>query len=368
MDKIEKIQVYIADKHVGTLALRNNKCAFQYTSYWLDKGFALDPINLPLRDKLFTCGYEPFEGLFGVFYDSLPDGWGRLLVDRMLLSNGENPATIDVLQRLAIVGSSGHGCLEYVPEYKFEHQNVSDDFDKLCLDCQKILDSKECDDLDELFVTGGSSGGARPKALIDIDGEPWIVKFWSSYDPKNIGKMEFDYFTCAKKCGLNVPETRLIKSKICNGHFAVKRFDRVKGNKVHMISASALLGVSHRIPSLDYNNLMQLTLNLTQDFNQVKDLYKLMCFNVYAHNRDDHSNNFSYLYDEKWMLSPVYDLTYSSSIGGEHATTINGNGVNPKVEDLISVAKKIGLDDKWAKDIALEIKEIVNANLASYIV
>ena len=85
-----------------------------------------------------------------------------------------------------------------------------------------------------------------------------------------------------------------------------------------------------------------------------------MCFNVFAHNRDDHSKNFSYLYDDnkkEWHLSPAYDLTYSSSFNGEHATTINGEGKNPDLDDILAVAKNIGFKEKSAKDIALDIQE-----------
>ena len=86
----------------------------------------------------------------------------------------------------------------------------------------------------------------------------------------------------------------------------------------------------------------------------------LLCFNVFAHNRDDHSKNFSFLYDEnkkEWHLSQAYDLTYSSSFNGEHATTINGEGKNPTLEDILTVAKNIGIKEKQAKEIALDIKD-----------
>ena len=116
-----------------------------------------------------------------------------------------------------------------------------------------------------------------------------------------------------------------------------------------------------------YNMLMQLTLHLTQDYEEVEKLYRLMCFNVFAHNRDDHSKNFSFLYDNgKWSLSPAYDLTYSNSIGGEHATTVAGNGLNPGMEELLSVAKQIGINEKWAKNTAQEIRETVNNELKIY--
>lgn len=154
--------------------------------------------------------------------------------------------------------------------------------------------------------------------------------------------------------------TQLFPSKICSGYFGIKRFDRVNDKKVHMVSVSGLLETSHRLPNLDYNILMKLTLELTKNYQDIEQLYRLMCFNVFAHNRDDHSKNFSFLYDEnknEWHLSPAYDLTCSSSFNGEHATTINGEGKNPTIEDILAVAKNIGIKEKQAKDIALDIKD-----------
>jgi len=135
-----------------------------------------------------------------------------------------------------------------------------------------------------------------------------------------------------------------------------------KINKTHMISVSGVLETTHRLPNLDYNILMKLTLELTKDYTQIEALYRLMCFNVFAHNRDDHSKNFSFQYDEiseSWKLSPAYDLTYSSSIGGEHATTINGNGVDPGIKDLLIVADNIGMNKSKAKELAQMVEECV---------
>ena len=141
-----------------------------------------------------------------------------------------------------------------------------------------------------------------------------------------------------------------------------RRFDRSGSKKIHMLSVSALLETSHRIPSLDYNILMRLTLELTKDFGEVEKMFRLMCFNIFAHNRDDHSKNFSFLYSEEegWRLSPAYDLTYSSSIGGEHATCVNGNGRDPGIEDMMTVAERAGIKRGKAKDIAYLVKETVN--------
>ena len=315
---------------------------------------------MPLIKKVFIPKYDPFGGLFGVFNDSLPDGWGRLLVDRLFLKNKINPEEIDNLNRLAVVQESGMGALTYKPEHRFESEHSISDYDILAQECSKILELQNSENLDELFKLGGSSGGARPKILTFVDNEAWIIKFPSSSDPKNIGEKEYQYSLCAKDCGINMTETRLFPSKICSGYFGIKRFDRKNGKKVHMVSVSGLLETSHRLPNLDYNTLMKLTLELTRNYQDIEQLFKLMCFNVFAHNRDDHSKNFSYLYDdikEEWHLSPAYDLTYSFSFNGEHATTINGEGKNPTLNDILAVAKNIGLKEKLAKDIASDIQE-----------
>ena len=361
MDNYKYLKVFYNDKLVGTLAKTPDRLvAFEYDSEWLSTGFSISPFSLPLQKKVFIPKFEPFEGLFGVFNDSLPDGWGRLLVDRLLLKNKINPSEIDNLNRLAVVQESGMGALTYQPEHKFETQEQESNYDKLAQECSKILESQNSDNLDELFKLGGSSGGARPKILTKINGEDWIIKFPSSQDPKNIGEQEYKYSLVAKECGIKMSETKLFDSKICSGYFGIKRFDRENGKKVHMVSVSGLLETSHRLPNLDYNILMKLTLELTKNYQDIEQLYRLMCFNVFAHNRDDHSKNFSFLYDEsqkEWYLSPAYDLTYSSSFNGEHATTINGEGKNPSLEDILAVAKNIGIKEKQARDIALDIKD-----------
>lgn len=361
MDNYKYLKVFYNDILVGTLAKTPDRVvAFEYNSDWLNNGFSILPFSLPLIKKVFIPKYDPFDGLFGVFNDSLPDGWGRLLVDRLFLKNKINPAEIDNLNRLAIVQESGMGALTYKPEHRFESENNIVDYDVLAMECSKILESQNSENLDELFKLGGSSGGARPKILTSIDNEDWIIKFPSSSDPKNIGEKEYQYSLCAKNCGINMTETRLFPSKICSGYFGIKRFDRKNGKKVHMVSASGLLETSHRLPNLDYNTLMKLTLELTRNYQDIEQLFMLMCFNVFAHNQEDHSKNFSFIFNDtkkEWHLSPAYDLTYSFSINGEHATTINGEGKNPTLDDILAVAKNIGLKEKFAKNIALDIQE-----------
>lgn len=374
MDRLNKLDVFYHDRPVGTMALYQNRlAAFAYDSDWLRDGFSISPFSLPLEKKVFMPKTDPFEGLFGVFADSLPDGWGRLLVDRLMRKNGLNPQIIGSLERLAIVGNSGMGALAYRPVFSIGNAQDEMTLDEIARECEKILHTGSDDNLDYLFAKGGSSGGARPKILTRVGDEDWIIKFPSSEDGKNIGKQEYDYALCAKECGLEMEEVSLFPSESTKGYFGTRRFDRTGGGesrKVHMVSAAGLLETSHRIPNLDYDILMKLTLQLTRSMEECENLYRLMCFNVFAHNRDDHSKNFTYLYKEeekRWVLSPAYDLTYSSSIGGEHATTVNGNGVNPSMEDILAVAKRIGLNMTKAKKTASEIQERVSVMLREYI-
>ena len=297
-----------------------------------------------------------------------------MLVDRLLLSYHLDPMRVGSLNRLAIVGESGMGALTYKPDIHFESPRQDLDLDEISKRCREILETSSCENLDHLFHLGGSSGGARPNILTKVDGEDWIIKFPSSGDRENIGRQEYDYSLCAKKCGIQMSETRLFPSAVCQGYFGTKRFDRFKDagkneKRIHMISVSALLETSHRIPNLDYNILMRLTLEITKNFTQVEHLYRLMCFNVFAHNRDDHSKNFTYLYDaqaEKWVLSPAYDLTYSYSLNGEHATTVNGEGQNPGLKDLIAVAKNIGISESTARSVAFDVHDCVKEYLSEY--
>lgn len=373
---IDRIEVSYGGRKVGTLAAtRDDLFPFEYADSWLADGFSISPLSLPLEKKVFIPKRNSSEGLFGVFADSLPDGWGRVLVDRLLRSHHIDPFRINSLMRLAIVGTSGMGALEYKPSWDLHpHVNNNQDLDYLAEECTRVLEHEKIRDLDTLFALGGSSGGARPKILTHVEGEDWLIKFPSSFDPQNIGSQEYAYAMCAKDCGIEMPEVKLFPSSLHCGYFGAKRFDRDDaGHKTHMVSAAGLLETSHRFPNLDYLDLMSLLLGLSNSYAELKKLFKLMCFNVFAHNRDDHSKNFSFLFSESsqvWTLSPAYDLTYSASMGGEHATTVSGNGRDPGIEDVLAVAHSMGVSQSWARTTAEDIKErthqlLVAENLVS---
>ncbi|MDR3265270.1 MAG: type II toxin-antitoxin system HipA family toxin [Synergistaceae bacterium] len=355
--KNKLIHVICHGRRVGRIAMADPyTCAFEYDGDWLAHGFSISPFRLPLEKRVFIAPRDPFGGSFGVFEDSLPDGWGRLLTDRMLLKKGINPAEVSVPDRLAIVGTSGMGALEYEPEESLVTTAANSDINVLASEVEAILKEREYSDrsLADLVKLGGSSGGARPKVLLKIDGEDWIVKFRASSDPPNIGEQEYEYARKARAAGLDMPPARLFEGQF----FGVKRFDRRGEEKIFMLSASGLLDASHRFPSLDYVDLLNATLHLTRDYGEVEKMFRLMCFNVCAHNRDDHAKNFAFLYDGgRWRASPVYDLVYAEGMGGEHATTIDGEGKNPTDKDILRVAQKIGMPDRRAKTLMGEIRE-----------
>jgi len=356
MNEVKVIEVFMHGAKVGRIALTpETLCAFEYAPEWLEAGISVSPFQLPLRSEVFVAKHTPFNGGFGVFDDSLPDGWGNLILDRYLKSKGVVLAKLTPLQRLALVGSSGRGALEYRPDYSVSPTDEMIDFEHLAAETQKILtagDSGEA--IDTLYKHGGSPGGARPKIFASIDGKEWLVKFKATIDPENIGAIEYEYSLLAKKCGIEMPETRLIEGK----YFAAERFDRRPDGKIHTVSAAGLLNADYRIPCLDYLELLKLCHILTKDMEEVYALFRLMVFNVAIKNRDDHAKNFSFQsVGKKWKLSPAYDLLPSNGFNGFHTTTVNNNG-EPTINDMLTVAEKVGLNKQCASEIIQQVNDI----------
>lgn len=358
---IKKLVVKYNETTVGYLAELDGKIGFQYDEDWIDGGFNISPFSLPLERKIFINNKDTFDGLYGVFADSLPDGWGELLVRRMLSKKGINPDRLSPLTRLSLISGQGLGGLTYEPSQTETDDYTLIELDKIAKEVKQILnDETDNKSLDTIYKLGGSSGGARPKAHIKINGEDWIVKFPCHYDPENIGEQEYKANMLAKECGLNVNECKLFDSNICSGYFGAKRFDRDKYGRVHMISLSSLLETTHRIPNLDYIHLLQVVQRICVDQIDMYEAYGRMCFNVLYGNKDDHGKNFAFLYDEVkrgYKLSPFYDITQTKD-KFEHEMTVNGAG-NPIESDLLEVAKIMKLSIQKCKDIISRVKEIV---------
>lgn len=355
-DSVKLLEIYLDDKQVGRLALSPDRLAlFEYDTDWLLTGFSISPFYLPLKAGLFTAKAEPFNGMFGVFEDSLPDGWGKLLVDRWLISRGIRPGSLSLLDRLSIVGESGMGALTYHPAQSTTAMETLHELKYYADEVEKVLNNDYSGSIEDLLIRAGSSGGARPKVLVNIDGEEWLVKFKSSVDPENVGEFEYKYSLLAKKCGIIMTETRLLEGK----YFGIRRFDRVEEKRIHMHSAAGLLYAGHRLPSLDYADLLKATMALTRDITEVEKIFRQMVFNILINNKDDHAKNFSFLCNNgHWQVSPAYDLLPSDGFNGNHSTTVNGKG-HPLLTDCLATAKAASLPLKNANSIIMELSDII---------
>lgn len=325
---------------MGRLLLKDRKLFFEYDGHFIKQGLELSPFKLPLKTGVIAQDEKIFDGLFGVFNDSLPDGWGRLLLDRKLLNMGVNPGTLSPLDRLCFVGRNGMGALVYEPASDGESIFPHKDYDELASEINAFQEREDFRFVDELFVLAGSSAGARPKVMMRVENEDWLIKFRSPVDAKDVGNIEYAYHLMAQAAGLDVPDAMLFPSKKTAGYFGVKRFDRTHNERIHMHTISGLLHVDHRESALDYETIMKATWLLTRDITQCEKLFRAAVFNVLTHNRDDHAKNFSYLMDKdgKWSLSPAYDLIFSFGPSGEHATMVMGEGANPSVSHLLKLA------------------------------
>jgi len=362
---------------VGHLALRDQQIYVEYDADFIRLGLDLSPFRLPLNPGVQTFHSGLFEGLPGVFNDSLPDGWGRLLFDRAMRKRGILPKSLSPLDRLAHVGKSGMGALIYEPDHPEAAERTGVDLDRLAKQSQEVLEGGAEDVLDELLARNGSSAGARPKVLIGFNCEtgyithgsqvlpegyePWIVKFANSQDGPDAGAVEFAYSEMARRAGLMIPSTHLFPAKRGAGYFAIKRFDRNKTRRLHMHTPCGLLHSDHRIPALDYQDLLELTLHLTRDVRESEKMFQYAVFNVMAHNRDDHSKNFSFLMDETgaWKISPAYDLTFSYGPGGEQSTMVMGEGKSPSIDHLRALGRLAGITDTKINEILGQTRDLL---------
>ena len=347
---------------VGELVLSGQKIYFRYHSDYLKSGFNLSPLKLPFSGEIVSAGKEPFDGLYGLFNDSLPDGWGKLLLDRSLAAKGTDISKITPLDRLAYVGFRGMGALVYSPETEPEATGeLVHELDFIAAEMNHILQGTSSEIIEDLFIMGGSSGGGRPKIFaaynpatddliygsdnISEGYQDWIIKFPSSADNREIARIEFAYHKMALLAGIEMSECRLFKGKSGQLYFGTRRFDRMSGMRVHTHTASGLMHDNFRMSTMDYGHLMDCAFRLEKHVKAYEKIFRLAAFNVYAHNRDDHSKNFSFLMDDKgdWKFAPAYDLTFSYSGYGFHSTMVAGESKNPGRTDLMKLAAHFGL-------------------------
>lgn len=361
-------------RRLGKLAYRQRRTWFEFDPDWLDRPLPVSPVALPARAGLHEGPAAPFDGLHGLFHDSLPDGWGRLLLDRQLRSQGLDPGELSPLDRLVWVGDRAIGALEYRPAMDLLGTPTVVELGELAAASERVLADAETEQLAQLLLLGGSPHGARPKVLVGVspdrqriahahgavpDGyEPWIVKFRAQSDDAFAGRIEACWSVLARRAGLDVPEHHLFQTSA--GHFfGARRFDRVGGRRVHVQTFAALWHVDFRTPSVDAIDLLKATAWLTRDQREVERVVRWHAFNVLSHNRDDHPKNIAFQLDDagSWRLTPFYDLTWSDGPGGEHWFTIDGQGKAPTLGHLVRAASRAGVDEATVRRIAAEVRD-----------
>ncbi len=358
---------------VGMLSEIGRELVFEFEEGFIASGLDLAPFRLPLRPGPMMFAHNPGLETFGLFEDSLPDGWGRMIIDRMFKErHGRLPATAELL---ACVGANGRGALVYEPADEELFASVGEfDLVRLAESAMAAEESASDETLASLVGAGGSSGGARPKAYVGYNPstgrfcaeqlrlptgfEHWLVKFNTKSDGPDAGAREFAYYRAAIAAGADMQPCRLAETS-AGRFFMTRRFDRtLDGGRLHLASAAGLLHADFRIPGEDYALLFRLTDALTHDYSAKKELFRRTALNVLGHNRDDHLRNFSFLMDAqgKWTLSPFYDFTWAQGPNGWQTLSVAGEGMNPGVADLMRLASQVGIDVKNAKEIVEQVQ------------
>ncbi|MBX3138673.1 type II toxin-antitoxin system HipA family toxin [Candidatus Obscuribacterales bacterium] len=374
MKKLSVVYVGWGERFVlGTLADDGRDLLFEYTSEAIKRGLELSPHKLPLGEK--TYGDFPAHQLRlpGIVSDALPDGWGMLLMDRLFRKQGRRLNDVSPLDRLAFIGDRAMGALVFEPPEKeaLTHEDIQ--LLDLAHETRDVLSADSEDLLRKLVLMGGSPHGARPKVLVSFDrannrmtnwevrsGTPMLVKFPAQNEHKEVCAIEVMYARIADACGLEVPPTEYFALDKDLSAFGIERFDRADGLRVPVHTAAGAAHADFRIPQLDYVNLLRLTRRMTGDEREVVRAYERCVFNVVFNNRDDHSKNVSFLLgrDDRWRLSPAYDLSFCEGPSGEHQMDICGEAREPGINQMMELAKQGGITTRCAKEVIERIATV----------
>jgi serine/threonine-protein kinase HipA len=374
---IEKLDVHLDhyDTHLlcGQLVLQGKDIFFKYSKEYIEKGFNISPFKLKFNQEIQASNLYFFENLFGVFHDSLPDGWGQLLMQRYFQDQKIPINDRNVLLQLSCLSKTSKGGLFYKPSILKSKDRIQKTIDDLHNEAISFYNNQSQHSIDDIFTLGGSSGGARPKIDAWIhtvtkeihfvkQGEEcdlYLVKFKSDTDCSDIAEVEFSYMEMAKLAGIDVPKSTLIKGNEGRSYFATKRFDREGIIRIHTISAAGLLHDNFRNSTIDYGHLMDAAFRLDPQFASYEKVLRLAIFNVLAHNKDDHSKNFSFIADRssKYFFSPAYDLTFSYGINAYRSTAVAGEQKNPTITHIKELATHFGV--KNVNSIIDEVYEAI---------
>lgn len=369
---------------VGRLAQNRQGVFFQYDEAYCRQQHSLSPFHLPFDTRLHAAPPSPHKGLHGLFADSLPDGWGLMLMDRLFRQHGIPPHAVTAMDRLAFVGEDGMGALSYYPAAPLVDEGEADHWSRLgeLGEQARRLFEGQTDTVLAALAQAGSSGGARPKAQVYLSPgatdrastrphpelEPWLIKFTSNALAlgHEEGLCEAAYLALAKQAGIETPDWQLISPPAGSpavAWLALRRFDCNPQGRYHMSSACGLLDADFRLPSLDYEDLIKAGQVLCGSPAVGGALFRRAIFNLFACNQDDHSKNWAFLLqdDGRWRLSPGYDLTFSPGPYDEHATAFMGHGKNPPLQVIQALADQAGFA-RWheARQVIEEVVTAIN--------
>lgn len=370
----------------------NGIIGFQYDKDFLKSRIEISPVKMPLSNRTYSflnLREETFYGLPGMVADSLPDKFGNIVINKYLEAQGRTSDSLSIIEKLCYTGKRGMGALEYEPAQDLEFESKELDIDALTKLASDILTEKESlhikhdsNMMSQLMECSSSVGGARAKTLIawnpltddvrsgQIDAgsgyEYWLLKFDNiknnkdkdaTPDENEYTKVEYAYYLMAKSAGINMSECRLYKEH-GSSHFMTKRFDRIgqKGEKIHMQTLCAIAHMDFNLPrTYSYEEAFDIMKKLKLPYKDFVELFRRMVFNDYAKNFDDHTKNISFLMDKKgvWSLSPAYDVTFAykrdSIWVNAHQMLINGKSENITKEDLLAVARNVGIKNQDAQ-------------------
>lgn len=337
----------------------------------------------------FDADIYPYQGrqylptdkiLYGVFSDSAPDRWGRLLMKRResILAKSEERKPRKLTESdflLGVYDEARMGALRF--SLKPDGPFLSDDRDYVTPPFENLRTLEEASrefEKDEnllegkwvkqLIGPGSSLGGARPKATVkDVDGSLWIAKFPSKNDEYDIGAWEKVVHDLAGQCGLNVPLSRLMRFSKLGGTFLVKRFDRNGKQRIHFISAMTALGKKDGASAADGTSYLDIVSfiksNGASPKEDLEELWKRIIFNIAVSNTDDHLRNHGFVMTtDGWRLSPLYDVN-PSPYGDCLALNINEQDNSISVDLAIDAAKFFGISKDAAQRMAEEILSVV---------
>ena len=377
---VKRIMVSLWGQRVGTIVptgTRGETYAFQYDRKFLRSGIEISPLMMPLRKEPYVFADLPrseYAGLPPAFSDSLPDAFGRGLIDRWLEEKGYVRSEITALDRLAYIGRRATGALTYEPDHGPCGRHAAFEIRKLVEAARKAangelanLDGAEA--LRAILRIGSSVGGAQAKALIgwnretdqflfgdrDLpDGfEHWIIKFTPKEYPWR-GPTEYEIYKRARAAGIDISESVLYELDGL-GHFMTRRFDRDGMRHQHVQTLSAMAHFPMSVPTefRTYEQYLATVDALHLGYEAMEEAFRRIAFNIAIDECDDHTKNFSFMLKEggEWALAPAYDLTGSkfpsedpwSAHGVCHQLSVNGKQSKITDDDLLMVADRFAI-------------------------